>query len=246
MSRVSSFPPSITDDIAAKADTARYVVPLSSFQRPRLYVVGGGEFEWPLGTEGMRLSGAATLAEHKYISDNAPSIQVTHRDASTIELSGVFPGRTGAENVRALKQMLVQVDPPDSKRLELPGILTQAQKVVADSWEFSRIEESKWDFQYTVTFRIIGVTTSKSTPGSPTAPTGPKGNPKGKTIHQMTVVQGIQTLRMASFQVYGNPDRWKEIYELNKLPLSKLFPNALISQMPTKVLPLGFKLKYAS
>lgn len=242
MPRVNLFPG------ANSEDTAQYVVPLSKFQRPRLYVVGGGEFEFPLGTEGLRLAGAATLAEHKYVSDNAPAIQVTHRDASTIEMTGVFPGLTGASNVRALKQLLVQVDPPDGKRLELPGILTQAQKVVADSWDFSRAEDSQWDFAYTVNFRIIGVgAAAKGTsPISPAAPTGPKGSTKGQSIHTATVVQGLQTLRMMSFQVYGDPDRWKELYTENKPALSKLYPSAQVASMPTKLLPLGMKLKYAS
>jgi hypothetical protein len=242
---VNPFPPGIDDRNKARDDTARYVVPLSSFQRPRFYVIGGGQFEFPLGTEAMRLAGSATLAEHKYISDNAPAIQVTHRDASTIELSGVFPGKTSTENVRALRQLLVQVDPPDGKRLELPGILTQAQRVVADSWEFSRAEESVWDFNYTVTFRIVAVNTPSRVTPEPKVPTGPKGDPKGTTTQQFTVKKGAQTLRNVAYQVYGEADRWKEIYELNKALLNKLYPNALISTMPTKVLPLGMKLKYS-
>jgi hypothetical protein len=244
MANTSVFPPTINELDKARLDSSRYVVPLTAFQRPRIYIIGGGEFQFPLGTEGMRLSGAATLAEHKYVSDNAPSIQVTHRDATTIELSGIFPGRTSTQNMRALRQLLMQADPPDSKRLELPGILMQAQKVVADTWEFSRVEESQWDFNYSVTLRVVGITTpSKTTPTAHTA-TGPKGNPKGASIHQFSVIRGIQTLRAVSYQIYGSADRWKDLYLLNKPELSKMFPSALISTMPTKVLPLGTKLKF--
>lgn len=247
MARVNPFPPGVDDLVGSESDSVRYVVPLSSFERPRFYVIGGGEFEWPMGTEEMSMDGAATLAEHKFVSDNASVIQVTHREAGSIEMAGMFPGKTGPENMRALRQLCVQVDPPDGKRLEIPGIFNQAQKVVADTWRFNTvIQEDKWGIAYAVTFKIIGIKSPQTQiPSTPVAPTGPKGNPKGSTVHQFSVVKGIQTLRLVSNKVYGDPDRWKEIYEANKTTLSKLYPNALISSMPTKVLPLGTKLKYA-
>lgn len=243
MARSNPFPPTSAE--RSIDDSARFVVPLSKFQRPRFYILGGGEFEFPIGTEGMRLTGSATLAEHKYVSDNAPYIQVTHRDAATVTMEGELPGKTGSENMRLLRNMCMAADPPDGKRLELPGIFTQAQKVVSDNYEFSRAENDPWGFTYMIVFRIIGVMATKhQTSASPAVPSGPKGNPKGTSVHTYTVIRNTETLRSVAFLVYGDADLWRNIYDLNKTVFSKLFPNAQISQMPTKLLPIGTKLQY--
>jgi hypothetical protein len=231
-----------------KTDGAAYVIPLGRFQRPRFYVIGGLEFEWPGGTEGLMLAGNATLAEHLYIGDNVAELQVVHRANERIEMSGQFPGRTGAANVRLLRAVLRAVDPPDHKRLELPGILTQAQKVIAESWEFTHDNEGRiGSFDYAITFRITGPGGSVDQPqllSTQAQLIDPITVGRGDPARVFIVRDKRRTIRAIAFEVFGNPNLWRRLYDLNIRLLTDLLGDLPLSQIPTVELPLGTKVEF--
>lgn len=241
---ITKFPPVFNEN--PQGDTARYVVSLGKFLRPRLFIIGGYEFIFPLGTEGMRLVGNATLAEHKYVGWGFTEVQVVHRDSARIELSGNLPGKTGATNVQALRYLLTAPDPADYKRLELPGIFPQAQKVVMDSYEFQREESDPWGFTYTCTLVRVGLGGVVDLTAASTDPVPGQG--KGESGRTFTVSQTYRTLRAISAVVYGDANKWRNLYTLNKYTLEQWLreehPQWSMQTLPLVVLPLGMVLSF--
>jgi hypothetical protein len=251
MGKVNPFPPPASP--TKHDDPAAYVVPLTAFQRPRLYIIGGDEFEWPLGTEGWELSGSATIAEHKYVVDSVVAVQVMHLDSSRIALSGVFPGKTGPLNVQALYRFIRLPNPPDFKRLEIPGIFTQAQQVVAAEWSFTRVEGQPFDMNYNVTFIKVGTSKPLSAPTQSksansnlnfSSTAAIPGDDRGTSSNIFVVKQGAQTLRSIASVIYGSPDFWQELYNLNKLILMEVFANVPSTMIATTLIPLGTEIRY--
>lgn len=226
-------------------DPAKFLVKLGRFVRPTLSIVGGDEFSWPLGVEGIVISGSATLAEHKYIGDNAIIVQIMHLDDRRVNMTGMFPGVTGAKNVRALLAIIQAETPKGGKVLDLPGVFPKAQFVAIESYNFTHPEEEHTDsWQYDITFRFVGVgkkikqaKTIKPV-GNPTS----KKAPAGKGSRVFVVKSGYRTLRAISRKVYGNANAWNSIYQKNKKVLNSL--NVTPAQLPTKTLPLGLRLEY--
>jgi TP901 family phage tail tape measure protein len=169
---VSKFPPVIKNEIGDNitkpgrfgiaTDPAKYLIALRRFERPKLSVPGGGEFEWPIGTEGVRIHGNATLAEHHYIGDDSVALRVMHLDDRRIEMSGMFPGLTAIGNVFDLLGVITAEAPDDVKLLSLPGINTYASMVVVESYDFNHPDDDRTNsFAYTVTFRYTGRSTKR-------------------------------------------------------------------------------------
>lgn len=252
-----AFPPVIGKDIGEGSppgvfgrteDSAKYVVERRRFQRPTLEVPGGPSFEWPNGVEGFHVVGQVGNARHKYIGDNADVVKVMHRDSRTLEMSGQFSGRTASQNVRDLLDVITAVSPRGYWTLTLPsGVLpTREQLVNIDSYDFDHPWDDRTDsWNYTVSFIRIGVgkgLKKKKIIASPTNPTSKRAKPKGTATRTFTIHAGARTLRAAAKLVYGNPDRWREIYNKNLTALNKL--GIPLNVLPTKNLPLGLKLKY--
>lgn len=245
--QINPFPPTIIDH--AREDTARYVVPLGAFLRPRLYIVDGEEFVWPLGTEGITVSGAATVAEHKYIGGNALVVDVTHLDASRIEMSGMFPGLTSTANVRALRRLCRLPNPSDYKRLEVPGVFSQAQRIVAENWDFTRVEDDPHAWTYRVSLIVVGTNQipTKNVGGTTTLIGQTPSNLKtmrGEPAHVVTVKQGAQTLKAVAFQAYGDASKWKIIYMANRDVIQQALGDVPLVAAAVARLPVGIKLKY--
>lgn len=256
---MSSFPPTISSPIGSDQragvfgrtkDPARYVIGRSRFQRPILSVPNGPSFEWPNGIEGLRVAGQVGNARHKYIGDNAEVVQVMHRDARTIEMSGMFTGITAEISVRDLLSVITAVSPTGYWILTLLGskLTLNQQHVNIDNYEFTHEADDRTDsWNYNITFIRVGIGAKpkpKPTvkpPANPITKTGKPGT-KGKGPRTFTIRAGARTLRAVAQVVFHNPERWKEIYNLNVKALNGL--NIPLHTLPTKNLPLGLKLYY--
>ena len=223
-------------------DAARYTVFPSWFEHPSIQVPNGGAFVWPLGTEGFRVSGTAGLGIHKYIGDNAVVFEVAHTDERRIELNGAFPGATGTDNMRELLNILVGKS--NYKILRLPGIFPLEQYVTMESYDFTHEETDRTkSVLYTVTFLRAGVGKKVKRRKTTNPPQNPKKQTnKGKPARVFVVREGVRTLRGVAQRLYHNPNRWDDIYEINRQALSKM--GIPYHQMPTRRLPLGMKLRY--
>jgi hypothetical protein len=148
----------------------------------------------------------------------------------------------------ALRYLLTAPDPADFKRLELPGIFSQAQKVVTDNYRFSRIDGDSFGFSYQVTLVRVGLgdTVNMSTANSnPTVGPNEQDRGVGRTF---AVRSGARTLKQLAKTLYGDPNKWRQIYEMNKYTLEKFFngqqliyPMEAIAMTP---LPIGMSITY--
>ena len=229
------------------ADSAKYLIPRSKFVRPSIRVAPSGpEFEWPMGTEGFRISGQVGTAQHLYLGDNAPVVQVVHRDARTLQLSGMFMGKTAAQNLRDLIEVITAPIPQGYWILRLPAaIFPKEQTVVVETYEFDHPEEERNDsFSYAVSMARTGV--GGLVPGESGISTGntvgntATGEPKGETNKTFTTRAGADTLRLVATTVYGDPSRWREIYNKNKTFFDKL--KQPLAQLQYSQLDRGIKL----
>lgn len=254
---MSASPPVINDPIGdddkrpgvytGGTETHKFLIPKRRIEKPTLAIVGGDQFVWEAGLEGVRISGNATIAEHRYLGDNAVVGFVTHRDTGRIELSGQFSGKTGATNVRDLRQIIMAVTPKGGKILTLPNrVFIKQQFVIVENYDFVHAQDDRTDsFDYTVSFLLIGVgkkTRSTKKVRPPSNPTSRKAKPKGKATRVFVTKNGASTLRAVAKIVYGNPDRWREIYNKNLKVLKSL--HIPLHTLPTKVLPYGIRLHY--
>jgi hypothetical protein len=252
---MSASPPVINDPIDSNkpgvftggTETHKFLIPKRRIEKPVLAIVGGDQFVWEAGLEGISISGAATIAEHKYLGDNAVVGFVTHRDTGRIEMTGQFSGKTGAQNVRDLRQIITAVTPKTGKILTLPDrVFIKQQFVIVESYNFVHAQDDRTDsFDYTINFLMVGVgkktkVTKKTRP--PSNPTSKKAKPRGKTARVFITRDGVRTLRAVAKTVYGNADRWNEIYSKNLKVLKSL--NVPLHTLQVKVLPVGLKLVY--
>lgn len=257
----SSYPPTIPNPVGSgeKAgvfgrshDPAKYVVGRARFTRPTLAIPDpkgkGLKFEWPVGVEGFRVAGQIGLAQHLYLGDNAPVVTVVHREARRIEMSGVFPGITGAINMRDLLAVMTAVTPTGYWTLSLPaGIFPKEQQVVIEDYEFNHPEDDATDsFFYTIRMVRTGVgkkvKKTKKTK-SPVNPVGSKKKPtKGSGNRIFVTKAGGNTLRAIAKLVYNNTSRWTEIWEKNQIKLAKL--NVPKAELAYRHLPYGMRLHY--
>lgn len=233
-------------------DPSAYIVNYADFPHPSLGVPGGPEFEWPLGTEGFRLSGSAALAIHRYIGDNDAVVQVSHRSETRIEMTGQFPGRTGVAHMRALRDVLEYPSPAEGKVLSLPGINLKQWFVFAENWDFAHDEQDFTDsIDYTVSF--VKVSVGKGLPGVRIDDPDPNPgvirtapNPKGKPGRYFTVQAGARSLRAISAKVYGDSRYWETLYNINKSSQNagRVFAAYGFFKIPMQPLPLGLRIYY--
>lgn len=251
---MTAFPPVIKNSIGenidrvgvfgATVDPAKFLIEIRRFERPKLSIPGGGEFIWPLGIEGARIYGTASIAEHLYIGDNSAVMKVMHRDNRRIEMSGMFPGLTGASNMRDLLEIITAGGPDEGKVLTLPGLFPKDQLVMVESYEFGHPEDDRTQsWTYAITFRRQGVSGKVHRQPVINNPKNPTAKKKAtKTGRVFTVRNNARTLRAIAKIVYKNIQRWDEIYNKNQKALNKL--GVSLHQLPTKPLPLGMKLHY--
>lgn len=227
-------------------DPAKLLISSTRYERPTLRA-GNLKFEWPLGVEGITISGQPTLAEHRYIGDNDIVLDVTHLDDQRIVLTGMFPGLTGTQNMEDLLRVIRAPQPSPGKVLVLPRIVFSNELIVAVAdYNFDHPEDDRTgSWTYSITFRRLAAGRKTSTPRRATSPVNPKpgvkGKPRGKSSRVFTVHAGANTLRAIAKLVYGDSKRWNEIYNKNVAVLKKIGP---LYTIPTKRLPLGLKLHY--
>jgi hypothetical protein len=252
---VSSHPPTISDFIGEgdkrkglygpTTDPAKFVIDRSRFLRPTLLVPGGPTFEWPLGVEGIRVSGSAQIAEHKFIGDDSPSLQVTHLDDRRITLTGQFPGLTGSQNIQDILKVITY-PAKDGKVLTLPAIIfPTTQLVMVENYDFDHPEDERtqtWNYTVTMRFMRTGKRLKKDKFIKPPHKGGKKKPPKGKSTRVFTVHAGANTLRYIAKIVYGNANRWHDLYSKNEKKLNAL--RIPLHNLPNYRLPLGMKLNY--
>lgn len=255
---MAAYPPTIKESIGenlpagvfkTRGDTAKYLIERRRFERPTLRIPPKGpKYEWPVGVEGIAISGNPGLAIHNYLGDNAPVVQIVHRDARRFEMRGTMPGDTGSENMRGLIAVIEAVAPLGYWILSMPStIFTKEQQVVIENYNFEHAEDDNTGgWNYSISFLRTGVGAKKGKPKTTTSPVNPVGStkkkPKGKSNRQFITKNGGNTLRAVAKLVYGNAARWREIYNKNTAVLNSL--NLPLAQLQYKRLPYGMKLNY--
>ena len=234
-------------------DPAKYLVPDVNLyhKRPTLQS-GDNVFVWPIGAEGVRQSGTATLAIHHYIGDDDADVQIIHKDESRIEMTGTFAGITGVDNMAALRLVIRHETSDPGKILFLPGIFERVQFVVVETYDFVHSADDRthsWD--YTISFVRTGAGRRISDPhGAPAPPNpGTRTTPRGRPTRFITVKTGLRTFRTIAKKVYGNANKWAFLVSKNQ----QLISDAKMSlsdigipyfNIPTYQWPLGTKIYY--
>ena len=232
-------------------DPAKYLLPDSQlrYARPRL-TSGDKEFIWPVGTEAFRHSGQAVLGIRKYIGDNAADVHVVHKDEAHIELTGTFPGLKSVPAMIALKDVITSQTPERGKILTLPGVFEEVKYVAVESYEFNHDEDDRThSITYTISFIVMGtgydvgsrkVQTPTPQPGASTRPGETAKRPPSAPNRTFTTTHAVNTLPLVAKVVYGNPDKWPKLLELN----SVMFKGAPTHLVHLSQIGEGSKLKY--
>jgi hypothetical protein len=211
--------------------------------RPHL-VCGSKFFVFPVGVEGFNASGQAMLGLHHYLGASVVAAKQMHREEGRIELTGVFPGITAQQNMVQCRDLLRSQAPAVGMSFYAEGVFETVQYVLPESWSFTHDEGDRThSINYTITFVRIGTGPKISDPAGKAPPPQPgvKSNPKGKG-RIFIVRAGVRTLRQISKVVYGNPDKWPRLADLNK---NTVFYTSFGSyQLPLVIWPIGTKFKY--
>jgi hypothetical protein len=249
--------PTIKSHRVVAGEDPAAIVPLAQLKfAPPSIRSANNTFVWPLGAEGFRRSGSATLGIHKYLGAANVSVQVIHLDEAHIEMNGTFPGLTSPQ---FMEQLLAVITADGSKDLFLPGIFSRIQRVFTESYDFTHPQDDRThSIDYTISFvrttigATVPATTSKTgqtvsaqraIPGSPRATVsgGLADNP-----NTYVVAQNAQSLREIAGAVYGDADEWTKLVDMNKEVLDNYNPGIGLPafKLPTTRLPIGTKLVY--
>lgn len=224
-------------------DSAVYLArPGIDFLRPWLAVRNGPAFQWPLGMEGFSLVIDPTLGTHKFIGDNAVTLDVLHAGEEHLTLSGSFPGASAPALLQALRDVVYRNAREEGKILYVPEIMSHAQRVQVNHAEFSRAETDRGrDLTYSVEFIRIGIVGSKITSAIPISPTPASAN-KG-TASRSVSVDGIHnTLRKIAQWQTGDAAKWRTFYVANETYFAK--KKIPLAKVPDKKLPIGLVIFY--
>ena len=248
---MTAFPPTIrsTPGQPVSSDPAKYLIQRTRFVRPSLRVAPNGpEFEWPIGVEGIRVTGQVGVAQHLYLGDNAPVVQVVHRDARQIEMRGSFLGFTASQNLRDLLAVVTAAIPQGYWILRLPAsIFPREQTVVIQSYDFDHPEDDRnQSWSYFISFVRTGVGGAIQDQTSSIVSANTVGNvntinspaPRGQANQVFITRSGANTLRLVASIVYGDPSKWRLVYDKNK----QLFSGISAVQVQYLTLQPGMKL----
>ena len=226
------------------------------FPLPKI-TAGGKTFIWPVGTEGFRRSGTATLGIHKYLGRSFVDVHVLHRDEAHIEMTGSFPGLTAAKNMQDLITVLIQ---PGHKFLYVPGVFSHIQTVYVESYDFPhQADDRTHSIDYTVSF--VRTTTGAKIDTKQVVlnsiqediPSQDKGaNISTNSERVVVVTDTARTFKSIADQVYGDADKWRVIFDLNASeiqnynnrtvgPQVELMPDYQLAMMR---LDVGTRLRY--
>jgi hypothetical protein len=223
-------------------DPAAYLVqPGVNFVRPWLAIRNGPAFQWPLGLEGYSLTVDPLLALHKFIGDNAVTVDVLHAGEENFTMSGNFPGNSAPALIRALRDLVYQGAPAEGKILYVPEIMSHAQRVQVVHFESTRQDTDRGrDAAYSIQFVRLGTLNAISSMAMPVIPLPQKTTGK-QTVSTRSVTVDAQhnTARKIAKWKLGDTTRWRTIYDANEswytghsVPLTKV---------PDYRLPTGLK-----
>jgi len=241
------------------ADTAKRLVAEGSLKYASPWIAAGGlKFTWPFGAEAFRIYGNSLNAIHKYIGGNTPDVNVIHFHEGRIEISGTFPGLTSSAHSQKLQDVVTSRN--KKKTFALPGVLAKVQFVVIDSYDFSHTADDRTSsIDYSLVLIRVGNTGGGSASGGGSrslesfdAATGATGAPERASLSQsdrtFSVVQGVDTFRAISDQVYGDVNQWPTLVDLNRAALLNNNPNLGLAfttyQIPYFRWPIGTKIAY--
>jgi len=190
------------------------------FRHVRPYIASGNKFfDFPVGVEGFRRSGTASLGLHHYIGDNAVDGVVMHFEEARIELNGTFPGITAQRNMVDCINILRSTPPDPGLIIYAPGVFNREQYCLPESWEFTHEEDDRThSIAYQITFVRLGEGRKVANPkGIPPPPQpGVKKKPKGKPHKIFKVRDGARTFRAIAKIVYKDANKWGNLVSLNK------------------------------
>jgi hypothetical protein len=234
-------------DTAARIPYSRFYYDLPKIS------AGKRIFVWPSGIEGLRRSGSSTLGIHKFLGRDFVSVSEVHKDEAHIEMSGTFAGRTSRNNMIDLINVLIA---PGAKSLYLPGALRNVQKVYCLDYDFSHAaDDMTHSFDYTITFvrTLVGPTIQARSQAASLAnlSSQPRSNQsaavKNTSERTIAVKDGNLTLRAIANSVYGDPNQWKTLLDLNANVFNTYNPQySTVNpfQLALARLPLGTVLQY--
>jgi hypothetical protein len=224
-----------------------------NLRHARPYLVNGSKiFVFPVGVEGFRRSGQATLGLHRYIGGNTVDGVTIHYEEGRIELSGIFPGITSIDNKIDAINMLRSRPIETGLVLYAPGVFEREQYVLPENWNFDHeADDRTHSINYSIEFVRIGEGSKVKDPKGVTLPPNPsvrKIKPKGKPSRIFTIKDGVRTLRAVANEVYGNENRWDQLVELNSGQLTA-WRRTVADEVPTMRLPtyrwpIGTKFRY--
>lgn len=238
------YNPFVKDNKGDPDDTARYIQePGVNFMRPWIAIRNGAAFQWPLGMEGFSVSVDPTLGIHKYIGDNKVAVDVVHAGEEHFTLSGNFPGSSGPDMVKALRDIVYKDSSAEGKLLWLPEVVTYVQRVQVANFSSSRDESARGkDLIYSIEFVRLGTVDLVADPNPVPAHPQPTHPPKGKTSRTVKVDATHNTLRKIALWKLKSAAKWRTIYDANqkwfvdhKVPLAKA---------PDYRLPIGLAIHY--
>lgn len=226
-------------------DSARYILrPDIEFYRPWLGSAGAGgtglAFVWPLGIEGFTFSSTPELGIHKYIGDNNIDVEVIYPDEYHVTLTGIFPGLTSAQNMRALRATILHEPIDGAKTLSLPLVSDTLLTVSVVTYNFTRDEtDGTSTIQYSVEFiqQAVGAK-QKLKPLQPPKPNPTNvTTPRGKATKRK-VIPHSPTARGVAAEIYRDPSQQSLVLAKN---LSKIHMETGIPahQLGYRRLPAG-------
>lgn len=212
----------------------------------RPYIVNGNNiYVFPVGVEGFRRTGNATIGSHKYIGDNSVDGITTHYEEGRIYLSGTLPGLIAQDSMVACINILRTPSPDPGLVLYAPGVFEREQYVLAEEWDFDHDPDDRThSIAYQITFLRIGEGSKVKDPkGSPPPPQPSISTTKGKAVRIFVARDGAQTLRTISAIVYGDASKWTRLVVVNAVQSAPLV-NIPSFQIPTYRFPIGTKFQY--
>ena len=219
-------------------DSARYSArPGIDFFRPWLAIRNGLAYQWPLGVEGFELTTDPVLGVHRFIGDNAVSVDVLHTGEERIVLTGNFPGDTSPAQIQMLREV-VRRKAPAGKILFIPEIMTHAQNVQVGPSKFSRPEDGYGrDFRYSIEFLIQGLAGKTGAPQFQPDEIVTNAAAKGKAPRTLKVDSKRNTLRKIAAWKLGSGAKWRQVFNLNELWfVSRSVP---LAKAPDYRIPVG-------
>lgn len=221
-----------------KSDPAHYLQqPGTDFMRPWLCVQDGPAFQWPLGMQGFSDAITASLGIHRYIGDDGGvEIDVLHRGEEHITLSGFFAGDSSAENIVALREVVLYQPAPGGKILYVPEIANNPWRVQVATAQFDRSPDDRGDdCSYSIEFVKMSVVQGMDTGDIVPTPAGSR---------KVKVNAKHRTLRSLAAWKLNNANKWRILYDIHKN--KHWFEKHHISyhKAPTYRLPIGHVIYY--